>query len=97
MRRSYPHSRAILERTETLPADHLMKIHCAVRAMRAVPLEESAGTAEDAEIDGVMESWDPFADRPPVDCVRIFTASPRWWGISLPKTTRCAWRAPARR
>jgi hypothetical protein len=69
MRRSDPHARAILERTEMLPAEHLMKIHGAVREMRPVPQAE---TADAAEFDGVMESWDPFADRPPVDCVRVF-------------------------
>ncbi len=72
MRRSDPHARAILERTETLPADHLMKIHGAVREMRTVLPAQAAEPAEAAEFDGVMESWDPFADRPPVDCVRVF-------------------------
>lgn len=48
MRRSDPHARAILERTEMLPQDHLMKIHGAVRGMRPV-------TETPAEIDGRME------------------------------------------
>lgn len=33
-------ARAILERTETLPAEHLMKVHGAIRGMRRVPNNE---------------------------------------------------------
>src|ERR1019366_6786203 len=54
MRRSDSHARAILERTEMLPPDHLMKLHGAVRGMRPAM------------------SGDPFADRPPLESVRVF-------------------------
>ena len=70
MRRSDPHARAILERTEMLPQDHLMKIHGAVRGMRPV-------TETPAEIDGRMEAWDPFEDRSPLESIRVFGAEVR--------------------
>ncbi|MGB7556465.1 MAG: hypothetical protein WBM04_19010 [Candidatus Korobacteraceae bacterium] len=40
MRQGDVHARAILERTETLPAEHLMKVHGAIRGMRRVPNNE---------------------------------------------------------
>jgi hypothetical protein len=72
MRRSDPHARAILERTEMLPPDHLAKLHGAVRGMRPVVAETS-----EPEIDGKMEAWDPFAERPPLESVRVFGADVR--------------------
>jgi hypothetical protein len=70
MRRSDPHARAILERMETLPQDHLLKVHGAVRGMR--PVTEPAD-----EIDGGIDLWDPFADRPSLESVRVFGADVR--------------------
>ncbi len=40
MREGDVHARAILERTETLPLEHLMKVHGAIRGMRRVPNSE---------------------------------------------------------
>ena len=40
MRQGDVRARAILERTETLPAEHLMKVHGAIRSMRRVPNNE---------------------------------------------------------
>ncbi len=40
MRQGDLRARAILERTETLPAEHLMKVHGAIRGMRRVPNNE---------------------------------------------------------
>ncbi len=40
MRQGDVRARAILERTETLPAEHLMKVHGAIRGMRRVPNNE---------------------------------------------------------
>ena len=40
MRQGDVRARAILERTETLPAEHLMKVHGAIRGMRRVPNPE---------------------------------------------------------
>jgi hypothetical protein len=71
MRRSDPHARAILERLETLPKEHLLKVHGAVRGMR--PLETGAARDDQInEIDGVIEVWDPFAERPAVESVKMF-------------------------
>jgi len=68
MRRSDPHARAILERLETLPKEHLLKVHGAVRGMRPV----APADGKDEEIDGSIEPWDPFAERPPVESVNVF-------------------------
>lgn len=56
-------AREILARTETLPPDHLLKLHGAVRGLRPV-----------AEVDASsgMHPWNPFDERPPVEMVRIF-------------------------
>jgi hypothetical protein len=40
MRRGDEHARRLLERTETLPAEHWMKVHGAIRGMRRVQEEE---------------------------------------------------------
>jgi hypothetical protein len=40
MRQGDVRARAILERTETLPAEHLMKVHGAIRGMKRVPNPE---------------------------------------------------------
>jgi hypothetical protein len=67
MRRGDPHARAILERTESLPSEHLMKLHGAVRGLRRVT-EEEAAQAPEAKTD----PWDPFAEHPPLESVQVF-------------------------
>jgi len=53
----------ILERTEALPQDFLMKVHGAIRGMR--PMTESPpGKSPFGE-------WDPLAEKPSVESVRI--------------------------
>jgi hypothetical protein len=68
MRRGDPHARAILERTETLPNEQLLKVHGAVRGLRRVDHEVATAPA----LDGIIDPWDPFAERPPVESVRVF-------------------------
>ena len=72
MRRGDPRAAAILARTETLPDEHMRKLHGAVRGMR--PVARGASGAEEAGdgIDGRMEVWNPFEERPPVKSVRVF-------------------------
>jgi len=64
MRRGDPHARAILERTETVPNEQMLKVHGAVRGMHPLPTQLS--------VESELTSWDPFPERPPVDAVRIF-------------------------
>ncbi len=71
MRRSDPHARAILERMETLPKEHLLKVHGAVRGMRTVENSPSD------EFDGAIQPWNPFEERPPVELVRVFGSDVR--------------------
>jgi len=57
--------RRILERTESLPQDFLMKVHGAIRGMRPV--------AEHAPQEFLMNgNWDPMAERPAVESVNVF-------------------------
>ena len=71
MRRGDPHARAILERLETLPKEHLLKVHGAVRGMQPVPAGPEEGQPEDFAT--AIQPWDPFDDeRLPVDVVRVF-------------------------
>ena len=61
IRRGDPNARAILERTEALPHEQLLKVHGAVRGLRPVqPRDLSA------------ERFDPFAERPPLESVHVF-------------------------
>lgn len=66
MRSGDPRAAAILARTETLPGDHLLKLHGAVRGMRPVSM------AEETQIDGRIDPWNPFEERPPLESVRVF-------------------------
>jgi hypothetical protein len=66
MRSGDPRAAAILARTETLPQEHLMKLHGAVRGMRPV------AATEEKDIDVRMEAWNPFEERPPLESVRVF-------------------------
>ena len=74
MRRSDPHTRAILERTETLPDELLAKVHGAVRGLRRITEHEPTATTT---IDLIEGPFDPFADRPPLESVRVFGAELR--------------------
>lgn len=68
MRRGDARAAAILARTETLPGEHLMKLHGAVRGLRPVSPEEEAKDAAD----GRIEPWNPFEERPALQSVRVF-------------------------
>lgn len=79
MRRADPHARAILERTETLPHEQLLKVHGAVRGMRPVVHGSSSANSEsldhgaDAEESyGSVEPWNPFEERPALESVTVF-------------------------
>lgn len=76
MRRGDPHARAILERTEALPNEQLLKVHGVVRSMRRIPDAEPAAATET-----IVDLWDPFADRPAVESVQVF-------GVELRKGDR---------
>jgi hypothetical protein len=64
MRSGDGRARNILERTETLPQDVLMKMHGAVRGMRPVP----ESRAEEPQ----FGKWDPLEEKPPVESVPVF-------------------------
>ena len=72
MRRADPHTAAILARTETLPGEHLLKLHGAVRGMRPVPAKQNDPAHIKEETDGRIETWNPFDERPPLHSVRVF-------------------------
>lgn len=71
MRRSDPHARAILERTETLPDEQLARVHGAVRGLRRIAEPEAAERIDDA-VDLIDQPFDPFAEHKPVESVRVF-------------------------
>lgn len=68
MRRGDSHARAILERTESLPPEHLMKLHGAVRGMNRANEADSAPASAETPID----PWDPFAQSSAPGSVQIF-------------------------
>jgi hypothetical protein len=68
MRRSDPHARAILERTETLPNEQLARVHGAVRGLRRATEHELAADS----IDMIEQPFDPFGEHKPVESVRVF-------------------------
>lgn len=68
MRRGDLYARAILERTESLPSEHLMKLHGAVRGLRRVTEADCDTAATDAWID----PWNPFAQSSAPECVEVF-------------------------
>lgn len=74
MRSGDPRARRILERTETLPEDHLLKLHGALRGM-------SASIPADAEMDGHIDPWNPFEEKAAPDSVKVF-------GVELRKGDR---------
>jgi len=71
IRRGDLHAQKILARTETLPADHLLKLHGAVRDLRPVGPPTSADTNTDGHFNAI-QPWNPFDERPPVEVVRVF-------------------------
>jgi len=74
MRRGDPYARKILERTESLPQEHLLKVHGALRGM-------SPANEVDGATDGAIQSWNPFEEKPPLDSITVF-------GIELHKGDR---------
>jgi len=66
MRTGDPRAAAILARTETLPGEHLLKLHGAVRGLRPVAPHQTQ------EVEARMDPWNPFEERPPVESVRVF-------------------------
>jgi hypothetical protein len=71
MRRSDPHARAILERTETLPDEQLARVHGAVRGLRRFTEHDLAEEVVEA-VDLIDQPFDPFAEHKPIECVRVF-------------------------
>jgi hypothetical protein len=76
MRTGDPRARAILERTEALPHEQLLKVHGAVRGLRSIE-EESHLQINVTEKDVA----NPFMERPPIESVRAF-------GVELHKGDR---------
>jgi hypothetical protein len=71
MRRSDPHARAILERTETLPDEQLARVHGALRGLRRIT-EHDLTAVTGAAVDMIEQPFDPFAEHVPVVSVRVF-------------------------
>src|ERR1035437_4608485 len=70
MRNVDDRARRILERTETLPQDFLMKVHGAIRGLR--PVSENSATAQ-PEIDMVpIGEWNPLDEKAAPESVRVF-------------------------
>ena len=65
-------ARRILERTEALPQDFLMKVHGVIRGLR--PVSENSEVAQ-REVDLVpLGEWNPLADKVAPENVRVFGA-----------------------
>ncbi len=72
MRNVDDRARKILERTETLPQEFLMKVHGVIRGLR--PVAENSAAAQ-PEIDMVpLGEWDPLAEKAAPESVRAFGA-----------------------
>jgi hypothetical protein len=63
-------ARKILERTETLPQDFLMKVHGAIRGLR--PVSENSVANETPMEKFTMGNWDPLAEKPAPKSVCVF-------------------------
>jgi hypothetical protein len=74
VRRGDPYARKILERTESLPQEHLLKVHGALRGMSSA--SEAPGV-----VDGGIQPWNPFEEKPPLTSLTVF-------GIELHKGDR---------
>jgi hypothetical protein len=68
MRKGDPHARDLLERTESLPDEHLARLHGAVRGLREITQKQ----CEAARVDLVEQPFDPLAEKPPLSSVRVF-------------------------
>ena len=68
MRTGDARAAAILSRTESLPDEHFLKLHGAVRGLRPLSREEE----KDDEPPGQIEPWNPFDEKPPLASVRVF-------------------------
>lgn len=75
MRNVDDRARRILERTEALPQDFLMKVHGVIRGLR--PVSENSAVAQ-REIDMVpLGEWNPLAEKAVPEAVRVFGAELR--------------------
>lgn len=72
MRSGDPRARAILERTESLPNEHFIKLHGAVRGLRRITEAESPITPEQQ-----IQPWDPFAEAPALESIQVLGAELR--------------------
>jgi hypothetical protein len=76
MRRSDPHARAVLERTETLSDEQLARVHGAVRGLRRMTEHDPAVTSDtatnDTAVDMIEQPFDPFGEHARVESVRVF-------------------------
>ncbi|HEY3628394.1 MAG TPA: hypothetical protein VGL00_19055 [Terracidiphilus sp.] len=75
IRRGDPYARRILERTESLPEEHLLKVHGALRGM-APP-----GISPAQPVGDPIQPWNPFEEKPPLDSITVF-------GVELRKGDR---------
>jgi hypothetical protein len=71
MRKTDDRALRILQRTESMPAEHLAKVHGAIRGMRVVPSAKPSPEVS-SQMDLTPSEWDPFADRPAVESVHAF-------------------------
>ena len=67
MRLADPYARALLERTESLPNERQINLHGAVRDLRGVADGRTATPEPPAP-----EPWNPFAEAPSLESVRVF-------------------------
>ncbi len=74
MRAADPRVAKILERTETLPQEHLLKLHGALRGMKRDGPEPRRAA-------NPIQPWTPFAEKPELNSVRVF-------GVELRKGDR---------
>lgn len=72
MGESDPHARAILERVEQLASGGLLNVHGATRS-----IAPSVNETHMEKVDGVVEPWDPFAEKPAVESVPVFGVAVR--------------------
>jgi hypothetical protein len=76
MRAADPRSRLILERTEAVPEEYLLKLHGVIRGMQPSAALTLAQDPADA-----IQPWNPFEEKPGVDSIKVF-------GIELRKGDR---------
>jgi hypothetical protein len=71
MRQTDERARRILERTEMLPQEHLSRVHGAIRGMRAMS-STACHREESSQEESTTGAWDPFAERPALNSIRVF-------------------------